>query len=149
MPCCRSDAAGASVPVLPQCSQAALNAGCRAAWGRGFAGDWHSLALLLPAQPCNVLHIVLQGKGPRGEEGVLSAQKVPKDRVSVELHDAKMSVCAVYLLVFNFAKRATVALNSPRKRWPVSAETNAPDMVSAGCAFVLGKLVFWEKSQGI
>lgn len=47
---------------------------------------------------------VLPGHGPRGEEGALSTEEVPKERDSTELHDAKTSVCALYLLVFTFAK---------------------------------------------
>lgn len=60
------------------------------------AEDWCSPALLLAARPSNVLRVDLPGKGPREEEGALSTEDVPKDRVSVELHDAKMSQSVLF-----------------------------------------------------
>lgn len=86
-------------PVLPQCSQAALNVISPrhwAAWGKGVAEEWCSSALLLVARPSNTLHVVLPGKGPRGEDGTLSVEEVPKDRVSVELYNAKMSQSVLF-----------------------------------------------------
>ena len=62
----------------------------------GFAEDWCSPALLLAARPSNALRVVLPGKGPRREEGALSMEEVPKDGVSVELHDAKMSQSVLF-----------------------------------------------------
>lgn len=99
-------------PVLPQCSQAAWNVTSPergAAWGRGFAEDWHSPALLLAARPSHALlggeggGSVVHGGGSRGQ----SFCRAPRCQ--------NVTVYTVYLLVFNFAKRATVALNSPRK----------------------------------
>lgn len=57
---------------------------------RLFAEDWGSSDLLPVTSPSNALCIVLPGKEPGGEEGT-SVEEVPKDGVSVKLHDAKMS----------------------------------------------------------
>lgn len=113
---CRRLAAGPvraarPAPVLPQCSQAAWNVtspGHGAAWGRGFAEDWHSPTLLLAARPSHTLL--------GGEEGALSVEGGSRGQSFRRAPRCQnVTVYAVYLLVFNFAKRATIALNSPRK----------------------------------
>lgn len=62
----------------------------------GTRGTQGTGAALLCCRPSNARCVGLQGKGPRGEEGALSTEEVPKDRVSVELHDAKMSQSALF-----------------------------------------------------
>lgn len=78
----------------PQCSPKRHLA---AVWGSlGQGGAQGTGAALLCCRPSDARCVGLQGKGPRGEEGALSTEEVPKDRVSVELHDAKMSQSALF-----------------------------------------------------
>lgn len=84
-------------------------------------------------QACSGQGSAPRGKGPqgRGEPQVSLVHRWGSQRtVPVELHNAKMSVCYVYLVVLNVAKRRMVALKSPRKHQPVLAETSTPGAAS-------------------